>query len=60
MEVNITNPWKWLNYQGKEYRYVATIIIIIIIVVNIILLLLLSYNKVSYFLKIKTSTKAQD
>ena len=51
MEVNITNLWKWLNYQGKEYRYVPTIIVIII------LLLFLSYNKVPYFLKIKTLTK---
>lgn len=54
MEVNITNLWKWLNYQGKEYRYVPTIIVIII------LLLFLSYNKVPYFIKIKTLTKEWD
>ena len=37
MEVNSTNPWEWINYQEKEYRYIATIIIITIVFIVVII-----------------------
>lgn len=36
MEINSTNPWAWINGQGKEYRPVSTIIIISIAILIIL------------------------